>query len=329
MEKIITVNIVSDLDDFRWLPLVKLRPKIFSYIFSKKPVKADFHVVYHIKTKMEIPNNRNRLAFVISEPPEIEVIKLKFLKQFGLVLTPEFDYLRDLPNIKFCGGLLPWQAGFSFDHRKVTQNKSLDELVSSWASERPILLSVITSDKKLTPQQKQRLDFITFLKSQIEGVEIFGRGFNEIDDKADILLKSQYHLAIENSSHNGYWTEKFIDPLICGTQIIYVGDKNLSNLFESYIPIDLDDFEIAKEAIIEAINAKTWDTRASLRKRDYINYTTNLNLFCIIEEWASSQSQKRFDESIILKSEMGYLQQIIQKLKSTKLRLFQEVKRHL
>ncbi len=328
MIKKIAVNIVSDLDDFRWLPLINMRPKIVSYIFSKTPVEADFHVVYHVKTKMVIPNVRSRIAFVISEPPEIEIIKLRFLKQFGVVFTPEFDYLRDLPNVKFCGGLLPWQAGFSFGNGGVTQNKSLEELVSSWASERPILLSVITSDKKMTPQQKQRLDFISFLESQIEGIEVFGRGFNEIDDKADILLKSQYHLALENSSHNGYWTEKFVDPLICGAQIIYAGDKKLSDLFKSYIPIDLDDFDVAKGAIVDAINARTWETRAILREQDFTSYATNFNLFCLIEEWVSSQSDQKFTEPMVLKSEINYPLIMIRKFKFTAFLLFRKIKRY-
>ena len=262
---------------------------MMSYVFSQSPVEADFHVIYHKKTKMIVPNDRNRIAFVITEPPEIETIKLEYLEQFGVVFTPEFDYLKDLQNIEFSGGLLPWQAGFTFNNGEVVQNRTLDEIVNSWCSERPILLSVITSDKKLTPQQKQRLDFIAYLKSEIRGVEVFGRGFNEIDDKAEVLLKSRYHLALENSSHNGYWTEKFIDPLICGTQIIYAGDKSLHAVFDSFEYIDLDDFAGSKDKIKKKINENLWALNQTKRRNDYLKFMDSCNLFATIEKWATGE----------------------------------------
>ena len=70
---------------------------------------------------MLIPNNREKIAFVVAEPPEIEKFKIKFLKQFGVVFAPEFEYLKVLRDIQFVGGVLPWQAGYFFENNKTAK----------------------------------------------------------------------------------------------------------------------------------------------------------------------------------------------------------------
>jgi hypothetical protein len=281
------INFVSNDNVLSWQNLAGKRNKNFSYIFSNQPVEADFHIVYNLTTKMLIPNNRDNIAFVVTEPPEIEEYKIKFLRQFGVIFAPEFEYLKVLNNVKFLGGLLAWQAGFSFYDKKIQVVTPFSKIENSWNEYRPIKLSVITSSKCYTPHQKQRLKFIEFLSHKIDGIEIFGRGFSEIKDKAEILLQSRYHLAAENSIHNGYWTEKFIDPLICGSQIFYAGDNSLSNIFKSFIGINLNSFEDSKYIIEKSMQEDLWTKNFTVRGSDYKKYLEEYNLLQYIESWVN------------------------------------------
>jgi hypothetical protein len=313
------VNIISELDHFRFLPILEKRYNLVEFSFSRSPIDADFHVIYHLKNRMKIRNIQENVAFVVTEPPEIEKIKFNYLNQFGTVLTPKFDYLKGLDNVRFGGGLIVHQAGFSFNETFVEAKLGLEKILNSWNNPRSILLSVITSNKTHTHQQRQRIKFIEYLSKYISNVEIYGRGFNEISDKSDILLRSKYHLALENSTHDGYWTEKFIDPLICGTQIFYAGDKTLKNVFKSLIEIDLNNFSFSKDKIIEAMDENIWQRNSELRYIDCGTYFQSNNLFAEIEKWVIDKEAAPSKTLIRIKAEYpSFIRKIWKKILLTR-----------
>jgi hypothetical protein len=113
-------------------------------------------------------------------------------------------------------------------------------------------LSVVTSSKSDTPMQRQRLNFINFLQKRLAiPLEVYGRGFKPIRDKFEVLGNSTHHLALENSSHIGNWTEKLADPILSLNRTYYVGAPDISKYFsrQAVLPLDLSDFEKAAEVI--------------------------------------------------------------------------------
>jgi hypothetical protein len=58
---------------------------------------------------------------------------------------------------------------------------------------------------------------------------------NNIDDarigKVDVFSKSQYGVAIENTQHRGYFTEKILDLFLLKTIPIYWGCSNIKDFF--------------------------------------------------------------------------------------------------
>ena len=56
-------------------------------------------------------------------------------------------------------------------------------------------------------------------------LDLFGKGFNEIDDKYGLVKNYAYSLCIENVEMPGYQTEKAIDAMLCGSVPIYRGPK--------------------------------------------------------------------------------------------------------
>lgn len=316
------INIVSDVPEIQWLQLFLKTNSINRYVFSFEPVTADAHIIYHLKREVYIPNSKERVAYVISEPPEIDIVSKSFLGQFGRVFSARFDYLVNLKSVKFCDGLLPWQAGFDFSEERPRVIQTADEIMRKWNMPRDIVLSVITSNKKMTSDQRLRLKFIEYLKNNIEGMEVFGRGVRDVQDKSTILLRSKYHLAIENSRHPGYWTEKFTDPLLCGTQIIYSGAPNLSDKFMSTVEIDLDNFEKSLETIKKTIQSNSWIQNVNQRCDDLQKFLSSENLFVLLDQWAKTLSESSFNEFLRIAPESKYFWHWYFKLRKLPIRIW-------
>lgn len=116
-------------------------------------------------------------------------------------------------------------------------------------------LSVIDSGKSVIAGHRNRLSVINKLIQKYPGaVDIFG---HITDGKAGVpykyslphkqkdegLMSYRYNLVIENGSTDYYFSEKFIDPILCWTMPIYWGCKKIHKFFPkgSYVSIDIDD----------------------------------------------------------------------------------------
>lgn len=103
------------------------------------------------------------------------------------------------------------------------------------------LVSMITSKKDLTPQQKER---IIFAEKHKNNVDVYGRGFNEILEKEIALNDYMFSICIENCTQDTYFTEKILDCFATGTIPVYKGTKNIVNYFDANGIIFLDDINI-------------------------------------------------------------------------------------
>ena len=276
------VNIITKGQCQIWEEIISLRNnKVITYIFSKKPIKASFHIFMYEVESCEVFNSRERIALVVGEPPEIERKSGKYLDQFGAVFAPNFDYLVERNNFISAEGLLPRRAGLSMG-AKNRMEKSFSELVSS-KENRKINISVIQSGKKITKLQRKRIAFIDRLAKDIPKIAISGRDHKFVEDKSQILLNSQYTIAIENSVHSGYWTEKLLDPILCGVTCFYYGDPDISKRFKSPILIDINDYERSL-SIIEA-ELKIGRRETIFIQEDQSTYIKERNIFHYIEKW--------------------------------------------
>jgi len=214
-------------------------------------------------------------VFMLVEPPEVYLYDKDFLKKFNHIVGPAFSEYKDLTNFNFSNVCLPWSVGLSFqDTKSDLKNRILRKFpgrVSQLFSEPPEIafsikellakklekqksISVVTSNKNDTPMQRQRLAFIQYLQAKRRlPLKIYGRGYLPIRDKFEILSRTTHHLALENSSHEGNWTEKLSDSILTLNKTYYVGAPDIGNYFSSNIvqPIDLSNFEQAEARIKE------------------------------------------------------------------------------
>ena len=90
------------------------------------------------------------------------------------------------------------------------------------------LISMITSDKLYSEGHRRRVAFAHRMKDKLD---LFGRGFNEINTKDEGLRDYMFSVAIENIQWPGYYTEKILDCFLTGTVPIYYGDPLIGEVF--------------------------------------------------------------------------------------------------
>jgi hypothetical protein len=121
-------------------------------------------------------------------------------------------------------------------------------------------LSIIDSGKKQRGGHITRFNFInSLIKKYPNEFDVFGKINGLIlpeRDKSKALLDYRYSLSIENGRTDYYFSEKFVDPILCLTMPIYYGCKKIDKFFPkgSYYNIDITK-KGAEQEIYELINS--------------------------------------------------------------------------
>lgn len=117
----------------------------------------------------------------------------------------------------------------------------------------------IQIDDKRTPAKNC---FINELRTHFgQKIDIFGSDFNQIPDKWDAIYPYKYHIVVENSSIENYWTEKLSDAFLAQSYPIYYGCKNLSRYFptSSFTSIDISEPDQAISIIEKIMGDRTYE----------------------------------------------------------------------
>lgn len=102
-------------------------------------------------------------------------------------------------------------------------------------------LSWVTSNKGFLRGHQKRIQFLNRIRNTVE-FDLFGRGFQEVEDKWDGLAPYRYTIAVENFAGPYYFTEKIMDAYLSWTMPIYCGCTNIDSFFpkESYVALDIN-----------------------------------------------------------------------------------------
>ena len=211
---------------------------------------------YSIPTRLP----RERTVFVAGEPDVIHPYNTRFLNQFGIVLTPsEKAVATEKWKQNYCS---MWFVGVDFSKPRIQKNlKGYDWLASLKPPPKKDKISIVTSNKTFTEFHRRRLKFIEELQTLIpEHLEILGRGFRSIGDKAEALLPYRYHLALENGGGRFTWSEKLSDPLLCWTFSFYAGCENVEEDLpvNSFACVDLNDPSGSAELMVRYLQNRQW-----------------------------------------------------------------------
>ena len=257
---------------------------------------------YSVPTRLP----KSRTAFIAAEPDAIHPYAARYLNQYGTVIsatnkTLSTEHWKTAP-------CWYWFAGMSFGARSGADAlHGYDHFAPLTApSQKQDKVAVVTSNKVHTEFQKKRLAFLEALMERIpECLEIYGRGFKTIDDKADALWPHKYHIALENCTGYDTWTEKVADPFLCWSFPFYSGCTNLADYFpkDSFLELDTTNPDQAARTIKTAIENDLWSrslpamTQARdliLEKHNIAHQLVKLAQHLLIHDTAAADSPRRW-----------------------------------
>lgn len=155
-------------------------------------------------------------------------------------------------------------------------NKPFDFLSELSYPEKPNTLSIIDSGKTNLQGHKVRTKFINkLLNLNDDRIHLFGKMTQKVNyknsfgllperDKYDGLISYKYNLSIENGRTDFYFSEKFVDPLLCYSLPIYYGCNNIHKFFpeKSYVLLDIED-KHSPDKLLEILNTPISDEQIS------------------------------------------------------------------
>jgi hypothetical protein len=284
----------------------------FQFFFNEDIKYYDYIVVFEkLSKEIDASIPLDKIIFVAGEATSIKKYDQFFLDQFGHVITCQ---KRIQHKSKFLKS--PGHSWFS--------KKTYDELLNTTTIEKTKLLSIVVSNKALTKGHKDRLSFCLKLKDQLgDKVDLFGRGFNEFDDKWEVIAPYKYSIAIENSVEDHWVTEKIGDCYTSHTFPFYMGAPNIKNYYNpnSYELIDINDFEKSLTTIMGVINDPDHYSNhlefLKEAKYDYINKHSIIPMVCdFINNTLDKSSHQLKNEQFTISPEKSNFFQKIKKIES-------------
>lgn len=216
---------------------------------------------------------------VVHDPCYYDSYKARaFLGQFNKIFTSHDIYSEkahfDLP---YQGWMINANHGYSDFH---ATGRGIDYLLGIKHIEKTRPLSVICSNKVVTPYHKLRLKFVRALKEHFgERLDWFGNGISPISSKWDGVAPYKYHICIENKLQSNVITEKIFDSYLGLAFPIYSGAPNIAEFFssDSFVAINIFDPYSAVNKIEEILVNNHYEDSLPklLASRDTVLYEIN------------------------------------------------------
>lgn len=221
---------------------------------------------------IQISNNLNECEYVLISDQSDEDIPLnKKVIFFGRepYIIGRYNYTKTNLHLSF-----HHEQGQTWLPQTWWLNLSYDQLIELKAEHinKNKFISAIDSGKVLTPNHKLRVDTIYKLNTICQSkFDIYGYICNKMNgnnikgtlphrSKESGLLNYKFNLCIENCNTDYYFSEKFIDPLLCWTMPVYFGCNKISNFFPkgSYYAINPSNKDYINE-INDLINSDYYE----------------------------------------------------------------------
>ena len=221
------------------------------FMINQTIKRCDWWVICHASA-LQQPGTAvcdpDHIVYISMEPTE-KGLPAAFFKQFSqLVLC---DRSVSHPHILYTNGLTWWvgmkvrhENGHHFSPDSTLNYDSLKALAPPLKQNR---ISVVCSKNQSLPGHTKRLTFLEKLMAHpvSQYIDLFGGGYIPIPDKWDAIAPYKYHLVLENSVVQDYWSEKLGDAFLCYAYPVYYGCPNITSYFkaESLITIDIENFD--------------------------------------------------------------------------------------
>ena len=218
---------------------------------------------------------------VTAEPSSIKTYSSDFCQQFGVVITSQEPWAIAHGHVVRTQTAYPWFYG-----RSDTGLLQFDQIRDNPPNAKSRLISTVCSSKlgRSHTLHRARFEFTERLEQALPEIDRFGKGVRYLDDKAEVLDSYRYHVAIENDSVPDYFTEKLVDSFLGLALPFYFGCTNAEDYFpqNSFIPIDIFDFEGSINTIRQAIRTNEYEKRLPFIREARRRVLEEHNLFALL-----------------------------------------------
>jgi hypothetical protein len=119
-----------------------------------------------------------------------------------------------------------------------------------------------------------------------------GYGRRPVEPKLEIFKDYRYTVVIENSKVNYYWTDKLIDPLLCGTVPIFWGCPDIGKMFDLGGIITFDTVAELRD-ILDHLSADDYERRLPAIRANF----ETAKQFAIVEDAMYREFFFKFDDN--------------------------------
>jgi hypothetical protein len=193
--------------------------------------------------------------FITPEPASVQRYPRPYLAQFAAVLGCQPDIRHR--NVIRGQPVLPWHIGIRRPGDGPTECLyDYDDFKRNPPPEKTRLISVVNSDKVISEGHVRRRQFIELLKDRFrDRIDVFPAIRGRVLDKWQAIAPYRFHVAIENSNSDDYWSEKLSDAFLGWAHPLYNGAPNIGDYFPrgSLTVIDLYRPEEAVAVIERAV----------------------------------------------------------------------------
>ena len=263
----------------------------FQFEIDNDCKECDYWIIWGdlptMQEKMSVICDPKNVIYMTDEAYVEKTFDPKFLNQFTTVISLRDDISH--PNIIKSHEINTW-------HLK----KKFKEVYNNEPIEKTKLISLVCSDLTIIPGHKKRFALVNKLIGHFKDrLDVYGSGFNYIEDKWDALAPYKYSIAIENSSIPGYFTEKISECYLAHTYPIYYGAPDIATYFDPTLlsVIDVDDYKKSIDVIERLLHADPYGKIQDLLIEQKLLYLDKYQLFSALSKIMLNNSSSIENES--------------------------------
>lgn len=238
-------------------------------ILEKKPYlnDLDLHVAVNC---LSYDKNKKLNILIFHESPAVldatNVLKFVENEKCPKVYTKVYSCIKNLQKFSYVEYIHP-STGTWIKKPEFLPNKNK-------------LISMVSSANAFLPGHKFRLSILEQVKSF---VDVYGRGFNYIENKDDGIRDYYYSIAIENDNTDDYFSEKLTDCFMLCTIPIYWGSNHGYEIFDKKGIISLSSYSDLNE-LKKLDKSYYYDNIDSVINNYFIAQKENLSLNHTLEK---------------------------------------------
>lgn len=235
----------------------------------------------------------------ISLEPDDSWYPIEFINQFSTLVLCDRSIKH--PNIIYKNGL-NWWVGMQVKYGNLQKYSPLctldyDKLSSLKTVNKTKDISIVCSNKTFWSGHKKRLKFLDKLMSHpiSKHIDMFGGGIKNIDDKWDAIAPYKYHIALENTVLEDYWSEKLADSFLGYAYPIYYGCPNIFDYFQNDAlqVIDLDNIDKTIQSIETLLNTDPYAKHIDAISSARIQVLNDYNIFQLMADICKEPASKK------------------------------------